>query len=274
MDLLAAVDQMGGPQTLLPQMVQFQPADTPERLDRLVARLGGVRAVHGCLRGPARRRARPRAHRAAHRRRSHDRPDRATARDPGGRVADRRIRPAGRWRHRAAASDLPPPWRRTSGRPSRGTSTRSGATTAPRPARSPACGPPRTATRCTGSRSGRGPRSSSTRSSSTRWAWTSSRRSTPNAGRSPAAPASATTSTPTAGTSRPTRRTSRRAPMRWWHGRARTSTGRWPRRRRGSVACPCPPATSDRSMPSWRRTPRSRTTTRRRSTARGRGSTT
>lgn len=38
-DLLAAVDQMGGPQTLLPQMVQFQRADTPERLDRLVARL-------------------------------------------------------------------------------------------------------------------------------------------------------------------------------------------------------------------------------------------
>ncbi len=39
MDLLAAVDQMGGPQTLLPQLVQFQRADTPERLDRLVARL-------------------------------------------------------------------------------------------------------------------------------------------------------------------------------------------------------------------------------------------
>ena len=39
MDLLAAVDQMGGPQTLLPQIVQFQRADTPERLDRLVARL-------------------------------------------------------------------------------------------------------------------------------------------------------------------------------------------------------------------------------------------
>ncbi len=38
-DLLAAVDQMGGPQTLLPQMVQFQRADTPDRLDRLVARL-------------------------------------------------------------------------------------------------------------------------------------------------------------------------------------------------------------------------------------------
>ena len=39
MDLLAAVDQMSGPQTLLPQLVQFQRADTPERLDRLVARL-------------------------------------------------------------------------------------------------------------------------------------------------------------------------------------------------------------------------------------------
>ena len=38
-DLLAAVDQMAGPQTLLPQLVQFQRADTPERLDRLVARL-------------------------------------------------------------------------------------------------------------------------------------------------------------------------------------------------------------------------------------------
>jgi len=38
-DLLAAVDQMGGPQTLLPQLVQFQRADTPARLDRLVARL-------------------------------------------------------------------------------------------------------------------------------------------------------------------------------------------------------------------------------------------
>ncbi len=38
-DLLAAVDQMGGPQTLLPQVVQFQRADTPARLDRLAARL-------------------------------------------------------------------------------------------------------------------------------------------------------------------------------------------------------------------------------------------
>lgn len=36
---LRAVDQMGGPQTLLPQLIQFQPADTPERLAKLLARL-------------------------------------------------------------------------------------------------------------------------------------------------------------------------------------------------------------------------------------------
>ena len=38
-DLLAVVDQMAGPQTLLPQVVTFQPADTPEKLERLEARL-------------------------------------------------------------------------------------------------------------------------------------------------------------------------------------------------------------------------------------------
>ena len=38
-DLLRVVDQMGGPQTLLPQVVLFQAADTPERLERLEARL-------------------------------------------------------------------------------------------------------------------------------------------------------------------------------------------------------------------------------------------
>jgi len=38
-DLLRPVDQMGGPQTLLPTVATFQPADTPERLDRLIARL-------------------------------------------------------------------------------------------------------------------------------------------------------------------------------------------------------------------------------------------
>ncbi|MBA2700731.1 MAG: DUF885 domain-containing protein [Chloroflexi bacterium] len=36
---LRVVDQMGGPQQLLPQLTQFQPADTPDGLDAFVARL-------------------------------------------------------------------------------------------------------------------------------------------------------------------------------------------------------------------------------------------
>ena len=38
-DLLRVVDQMAGPQTLLAQVVVFQRADTPERVDRLLARI-------------------------------------------------------------------------------------------------------------------------------------------------------------------------------------------------------------------------------------------
>jgi uncharacterized protein (DUF885 family) len=38
-DLLKPVDQMGGPQTLLPTVATFQHADTPERLERFLARL-------------------------------------------------------------------------------------------------------------------------------------------------------------------------------------------------------------------------------------------
>ena len=38
-DTLQVVDQMGGPQQLLPQLTQFQHADTPERLERFLARL-------------------------------------------------------------------------------------------------------------------------------------------------------------------------------------------------------------------------------------------
>ena len=41
---LRVVDQMAGPQTLLPQLVQFQPADTPQRLERLLARLAAYPA--------------------------------------------------------------------------------------------------------------------------------------------------------------------------------------------------------------------------------------
>src|SRR4051794_40877601 len=40
---LKVVDQIGGPQTLLPQICQFQRADTPERLDTFVARLEAYR---------------------------------------------------------------------------------------------------------------------------------------------------------------------------------------------------------------------------------------
>jgi uncharacterized protein (DUF885 family) len=39
LDTLGVVDQMNGPQTLLPQLCQFQAADTPERLEAFTARL-------------------------------------------------------------------------------------------------------------------------------------------------------------------------------------------------------------------------------------------
>ena len=38
-DQLKVVDQISGPQTLLPQVAQFQKADTPERLEKFLARL-------------------------------------------------------------------------------------------------------------------------------------------------------------------------------------------------------------------------------------------
>jgi uncharacterized protein (DUF885 family) len=40
---LAVVDQIGGPQTLLPQLCQFQLADTPERFEKFIARLEAYR---------------------------------------------------------------------------------------------------------------------------------------------------------------------------------------------------------------------------------------
>jgi uncharacterized protein (DUF885 family) len=36
---LRVVDQIGGPQTILPQLCQFQPSDTPERLEKFLTRL-------------------------------------------------------------------------------------------------------------------------------------------------------------------------------------------------------------------------------------------
>ena len=40
---LGVVDQIAGPQTLLPQVCQFQPADTPERFEKFLARLEAYR---------------------------------------------------------------------------------------------------------------------------------------------------------------------------------------------------------------------------------------
>jgi uncharacterized protein (DUF885 family) len=40
---LAVVDQIGGPQTVLPQVCQFQPADTAERVEKFLARLESYR---------------------------------------------------------------------------------------------------------------------------------------------------------------------------------------------------------------------------------------
>src|SRR4051794_12081631 len=40
---LKVVDQISGPQTLLPQVCQFQPVDTPERVDKFLARLESYR---------------------------------------------------------------------------------------------------------------------------------------------------------------------------------------------------------------------------------------
>ena len=44
LDTLQVVDQMGGPQTILPQLTQFQAADTPAGFDRFVSRLHGYPA--------------------------------------------------------------------------------------------------------------------------------------------------------------------------------------------------------------------------------------
>ena len=70
-------------------IVQFQTADTPERLEPFEAPAARLPGVHGRQRRPPPRGARERPDRAADRRRADDRPARAAARDPGRRVADR-----------------------------------------------------------------------------------------------------------------------------------------------------------------------------------------
>jgi uncharacterized protein (DUF885 family) len=47
MDLVGLVDQIDGPQSLLPQGVQFQPADTPDRRAKLIARLAAFEPFVG-----------------------------------------------------------------------------------------------------------------------------------------------------------------------------------------------------------------------------------
>ena len=136
---LRVVDQMSGPQQLLPQLTQFQPADTPERLDAFIARLHAYPAFMAAnaelLRdGMASGLTAPRivAERTiAQIERMLAGPDR---------VGDRAVDGQGRHRGRPRARPRRRPRRRLS-RPTRASSTRSAATTSRRPARSPASGP-------------------------------------------------------------------------------------------------------------------------------------
>ena len=92
LDQLRVVDQMGGPQQLLPQLTQFQPADTPERLEAFVARLHAYPAFMAANAELLRDGHGHRPDRAAHRHRADHRPDRADAGGPD-RAGDR----ARRW---------------------------------------------------------------------------------------------------------------------------------------------------------------------------------
>ena len=120
---------MGGPQTLLPQLCQFQAADTPERLELFMARLHAYPKYMADNRELLREAPRERPDRAADRRRADDRPARADARDPdrrGRRAVARHGRAATRIARRSATSSatrsIPPTPR---------SSRRSGATTSP-----------------------------------------------------------------------------------------------------------------------------------------------
>ena len=113
---LRVVDQMGGPQQLLPQLTQFQPADTPERLEAFIARLHAYPAYMAANVEILRDGLAVRPDRAAHRRRADDRPDRADARDPD-RVGHRAVDGQGRDRGGPRARPRHRPRRRLPGRP-------------------------------------------------------------------------------------------------------------------------------------------------------------
>ena len=274
MDLLAAVDQMGGPQTLLPQMVQFQRADTPDRLDRLVARLEAygpyMDAYVDLL-------AEGRATRAAPRRASPStaRSPRPSDFSPSRRPSRRSSQPPS-WptATRAAGNAWPPPWRPHV-----------------RPALARYLDALRGAYRAA-AREDPGLWSAPNGDALYRLAirsWTTLELDPVElhqVGLDELAEINAERRTIARGAGFGDDFDAYRRHIRADPANVAPSADALVARARedidralaaaphGSVACPFPPATSDRSMPSWRRTPRSRTTTRRRSTGRGRGSTT
>ncbi len=220
------VDQIDGPQSLLPRGVQFQPADTPARLEKLLDAPGRVRAVHRGPSRPARGGPRDGDDRPPDRGRAHDLAGRAAPRHPGGPVADRHGGPPGRRRRRGTRPRGRGGARRRQPRPG---PLRRGA---PRPvprgdaARRRASGPPRTGSPATGWRSGPGRASTWTRRRCTRSVSRSWPPSTPTGWRSPA-PAGSTPSPRTAPTSPPTPPTRHRRRRTWSAGRTMTSPAPW-----------------------------------------------
>ena len=178
-DLLRPVDQMGGPQTLLPTVATFQQADTPERLERFLARLHAYPAfmaanIELLSEGIASGLTAPRIV-----------TERTIAQlerlleTPAAESVDRPDGP-GRLRGRSGARPGRRP-RRGRCRPTRPSSTPCAATTWPPAARTRACGRRPTATRSTGPRSWPGRPWPSSPPMSTRSASTSSSRSRPSA---------------------------------------------------------------------------------------------
>ncbi len=93
-DRLKVVDQMDGPQTILPQLAAFQPTETPEQFETFLARLADYPRLHGGQRRSRSRGPRRRSHRRPDRHRTCDRPARTTAGDARRRVAHRSGRQA------------------------------------------------------------------------------------------------------------------------------------------------------------------------------------
>jgi len=132
MDLLAAVDQMSGPQTVLPQMVPV-PARQHARAARPAGRPArGIRAVHGRVRRGCSRRGATRGSRRRGSRSTGRSPRRSVSLAiPADEVADRCSRAQLADGDTDGRARLAAPSRRTSGRPLARYSRRSAATTLP-----------------------------------------------------------------------------------------------------------------------------------------------